>query len=164
MHRAKRPAWQSLDIALNSHVTRRRFGGLEVGNCGRHQGEAPLFQPLPRSSPVAKPRLPVTYSRATFLWFSKSRAGSQGTHFFLGTFPDAVSAAIRYDAEAKRAHGRYALLNFRDGTQPLPTFTSTPIPYTLVPGGGGSGQEPQENEGLLPAGIPEGTQCLPLKA
>jgi hypothetical protein len=81
----------------------------------------------------------------------------QGTHFSLGTFPEALSAAMCYDKEARRVHGRYALLNFPSGTPPLPTtLTSTQSQSAVVPTGGVSGQALPETEGLLPPGIPQG--------
>jgi hypothetical protein len=100
----------------------------------------------------------VTYGHAPFLWFTKLSClvDSQGTHFFLGTFPDPVSAAMRFDKEAKRVHGRYALLNFPYGTPPLPTFKILQSQSALVPTGGGRGQAPPETEGVLPCGIPQG--------
>ncbi len=72
---------------------------------------------------------------------------AQGKTRYLRTFKDPVAAALRYDEEAIKQYGRGAILNFPHGASP-----------PMVPVLGGHCEEPfSASEGLLPAGIPEGT-------
>jgi hypothetical protein len=75
-------------------------------------------------------------------WFHSGSclADAQGRVRGLGMFKDPVSAAIRYDAEAIRIHGKYAILNFPSGSNPNPTTTGMQSQAAVTPDGGGGGQ------------------------
>lgn len=46
--------------------------------------------------------------------YIRAEIGCNGQRYYLGNFPDLVTAAKAYDAKAKELHGEFACLNFPD--------------------------------------------------
>lgn len=82
--------------------------------------------------------------------------GLQGKSFWLGTFPDPVSAAKAYDKAALQKRGASATLNFPFGCDSLPS-TAGAGTRSAEPSSGGRGQEPPASSRHHPSGYAEGT-------
>jgi hypothetical protein len=81
----------------------------------------------------------------------------QGKRWNLGTFPDAITAALCYDREATRVHGANARLNFPPGCSPGPTTTAAHSQSPMLPAVGGPGRTGPEPNTSLPVGNAEGS-------
>lgn len=78
--------------------------------------------------------------------------GLQGKRISLGYFPDAVSAAKKYDKAATEYWGPTAILNFPDGDNSNPTLGGAHNPSVDLPLGRGRGLDGPTTFGqLLPA-------------
>ncbi len=87
--------------------------------------------------------------------------GLQGKKVYLGTFPDPVSAAKRYDEAAAEYRGAKAVLNFPSGHNSTPSLAGADHQAAELPLGGGCGQEGPAASEQLPPGNAKGSPAPP---